>query len=120
MDSLLLFSMSPAYLAAKPETVSEFRATPAPGLDGFAAAAAGCHGHDALAGLRSVRLPALVLAGRHDILTRPELSAELANTMPAAELQFLEAGHMTFWEVPEDWAGAVTRWLDERGPDRDV
>ena len=118
MDSLLLFSMSPAYLAAKPEIVSEFRATPAPDLDGFAAAAAGCHDHDALAGLRGVRQPTLVLAGRHDILTRPELSAELAETMPAAELQFLEAGHMTFWEVPEDWGRAVARWLDERGPDR--
>ena len=28
-----------------------------------------------------------------------------------AELEFLEAGHMTFWEVPEDWGRAVTRWL---------
>jgi pimeloyl-ACP methyl ester carboxylesterase len=89
-------------------------------IDGFAAAAAACHGHDALWGLRSARPPALVLAGRHDILTRPELSAELADTLPAAELQFLEAGHMTFWEVPGDWGRAVTRWLDERGPDRDA
>jgi pimeloyl-ACP methyl ester carboxylesterase len=52
-----------------------------------------------------------VLAGRHDILTRPELSAEVADVMPVAELEFLEAGHMTFWEVPEDWGRAVTRWL---------
>jgi pimeloyl-ACP methyl ester carboxylesterase len=52
-----------------------------------------------------------VLAGRHDILTRPELSAEVADVMPAAELEFLEAGHMTFWEVPEDWGRAVSRWL---------
>ena len=118
MDSLLLFCMSPAFLAAKPETVSEFRATPAPDLDGFAAAAAACHGHDALWGLRGVRQPTLVLAGRHDILTRPELSAELADIMPAAELQFVEAGHMTFWEVPEDWGRAVTHWLDERDPER--
>ncbi|MGA8455243.1 MAG: hypothetical protein WB800_07550, partial [Streptosporangiaceae bacterium] len=67
--------------------------------------------HDALSGLPGVRQPALVLAGRHDILTRPELSAEVADVMPAAELGFLEAGHMTFWEVPEDWGRAVTRWL---------
>jgi 3-oxoadipate enol-lactonase len=118
MDSLLLFCMSPAFLAAKPETVTEFRATPAPDLGGFAAAAAACHGHDALWGLRGVRQPTLVLAGRHDILTRPELSAELADVMPAAELQFVDAGHMTFWEVPEDWGNAVTRWLDKRDPER--
>jgi 3-oxoadipate enol-lactonase len=111
MDSLLLFSMSPGFLAAHPETVTEFRATPAPDLNGFAAASAACHGHDALSGLPGVRQPTLVLAGRHDILTRPELSAEVADVMPAAELEFLEAGHMTFWEVPEDWGRAVTRWL---------
>jgi hypothetical protein len=70
MDSLLLFSMSPAFPAAHPETVTEFRATPAPDLGGFA----------------------------------------------AAGLEFLEAGHMTFWEVPEEWGRAVTSWLDRHGP----
>lgn len=111
MDSLLLFCMSPGFLASHPEAVSEFRATPAPDLGGFAAAAAACHDHDALPDLRLVRQRTLVLAGRHDILTRPGLSAELADTMPAAELEYLEAGHMTFWEVPEDWGRAVTSWL---------
>jgi pimeloyl-ACP methyl ester carboxylesterase len=56
-----------------------------------------------------------VLAGRHDILTRPELSADLADVLPHAELQLLEAGHMTFWETPETWGPAVTRWLDAKG-----
>jgi pimeloyl-ACP methyl ester carboxylesterase len=115
MDSLLLFCMSPGYLAGNPDAVAEFRATPAPDLNGFAAAAAACHGHDALAGLGGVRQPTLVLAGRHDILTRPGLSAELADTMPAAELQLVDAGHMTFWEVPEAWGGAVAHWMGERG-----
>ena len=56
-----------------------------------------------------------MLAGRHDILTRPELSEELAGVLPHAELQLLEAGHMTFWETPETWGPAVTHWLDARG-----
>jgi 3-oxoadipate enol-lactonase len=111
MDSLLLFCLSPAFLAAHPDTVTEFQATPAPDLNGFAAAAAACHDHDTLSDLRLVRQRTLVLAGRHDILTRPELSAAVADVMPAAELEYLEAGHMTFWEVPEDWGRAVTRWL---------
>ncbi len=115
MDSLLLFCLSPGYLADHPETVAEFRAAPAPDLTGFAAAAAACHGHDALPGLGGVRQPALVLAGRRDILTRPELSAEVADAMPAAELRHVDAGHMTFWEVPDAWGRAVARWLDERG-----
>jgi pimeloyl-ACP methyl ester carboxylesterase len=36
--------------------------------------------------------------------------------MPAADLHVLEAGHMTFWEAPEQWGSAVTRWLDGHGP----
>jgi len=40
LDSMLLFCMSAAYLAAKPDTVTEFRASTLPDLDGFRAAAA--------------------------------------------------------------------------------
>jgi len=116
MDSLLLFSHSAGYLAEKPETVAAFRSTPPPDLDGFAAAALACHGHDALPGLRGVRQPTLVLAGRHDILTRPALSGEIATAMPAAELQLLDAGHMTFWEAPEAWGRTVSDWLSTSGP----
>jgi 3-oxoadipate enol-lactonase len=111
MDSLLLFSMSAAYLAATPDTVAEFRASSAPDLDGFRAAAAACRDHDTLDRLGALAQPTLVLAGRHDILTRPELSAELAEVLPHAELRLLEAGHMTFWETPETWGPAVTEWL---------
>jgi pimeloyl-ACP methyl ester carboxylesterase len=56
-----------------------------------------------------------VLAGRHDILTRTELSSELAEALPDAELQLLDAGHMTFWEVPGTWGHSVRRWLKTRG-----
>ena len=52
-----------------------------------------------------------MLAGRHDILTRPELSADVARVLPQAQFQLLEAGHMTFWETPETWGPAVTEWL---------
>ena len=115
LDSMLLFCMSAAYLAARPDTVTEFRASALPDLDGFQAAAAACLGHDALDRLGELTQPALVLAGRHDILTRPELSEELAGVLPHAELRLLEAGHMTFWETPETWGPAVTHWLDARG-----
>ena len=53
----------------------------------------------------------LVLAGRHDILTRPELSEEIAGMVPNARLELLDAGHMTFWETPETWGLAVADWL---------
>jgi 3-oxoadipate enol-lactonase len=114
MDSLLLFSMSAAYLADRPDTVTEFRGSLPPDMRGFEAAAAACLGHDALDRLHGLAQPALVLAGRHDILTRPELSQELAEVLPHAELRLLEAGHMTFWETPETWGAAVTEWLKAR------
>jgi 3-oxoadipate enol-lactonase len=114
MDSLLLFSTSAAYLAANPDAVAEFRAAPLPDLDGFQAAAAACLGHDALGRLADLVQPALVLAGRHDILTRPELSEEIAGIMPNARLELLDAGHMTFWETPETWGLAVADWLAEQ------
>jgi 3-oxoadipate enol-lactonase len=115
LDSMLLFCMSAAYLADRPDTIIEFRASALPDLDGFQAAAAACLGHDALGRLGGLTQPALVLAGRHDILTRPELSEELAGVLPHAELRLLEAGHMTFWEAPETWGPAVTQWLDALG-----
>jgi 3-oxoadipate enol-lactonase len=113
LDSLLLFSMSAAYLKFEPDTVAAFRASPPPDLGGFKAAAAACWAHDALPRLGEASQPALVLAGRHDILTRPELSVELAAALPDAQLQLLDAGHMTFWEAPEAWGHAVTHWLRE-------
>lgn len=115
LDSLLLFCLSAAYLGANPEAVREFRSSPVPDLDGFAAAASACLHHDALSGLRGVPQPALVVAGRDDILTRPALSAEIVEAMPAADLHVLGAGHMTFWEAPEQWGSAVARWLDGHG-----
>jgi 3-oxoadipate enol-lactonase len=114
LDSLLLFSTSAAYLADHPDTVAAFRASPPPDLGGFKAAAAACSAHDALPRLGDLSQPALVLAGRHDILTRPELSEELADAIPDAHLQLLDAGHMTFWEAPEAWGHAVTHWLKAR------
>ncbi|HEY6294056.1 MAG TPA: alpha/beta hydrolase [Streptosporangiaceae bacterium] len=114
LDSLLLFCFSAAYLADHPETVTDFRASSPPDLGGFKAAAAACAAHDALPRLGGLTRPALVLAGRRDILTRKELSKELADALPDAQLELLDAGHMTFWEAPEAWGHAVRRWLEVR------
>jgi 3-oxoadipate enol-lactonase len=111
MDSLMLFSLSAGYLAGSPQTVREFRTGPVPNLQGFAAAAAACLGHNALIRLDGLSQPTLVIAGQHDVLTRPELSAELAGAIPQADLLVLEAGHMTFWEAPAAWSDAVRNWL---------
>jgi pimeloyl-ACP methyl ester carboxylesterase len=103
LESLLLFCFSPGYLARKPETVQAFLETPAPRLDGFAAAAAACRGHHTLDRAQEIGHPALVIAGEFDILTRPELSRHLAQRMKQARYASLPTGHMVFWEMPDEF-----------------
>jgi len=104
-----LLSRSPAFIDANPGL------DPADGsginLVGFAAAARACARHDTLARLPGIEQPILVVAGAHDILTRPELSRQLADALPAAELVTIDAGHMTFQDDPAGWGRSVAEWL---------
>jgi pimeloyl-ACP methyl ester carboxylesterase len=111
VESLLLFCHCPDYLVRKPGTVKAFLETPAPRLDGFAAAAAACRGHHTLDRAHEIRHPALVLAGEFDILTRPELSKRLAQRMKAARYAALPTGHMVFWEMPDEFNRLVREFL---------
>jgi pimeloyl-ACP methyl ester carboxylesterase len=62
--------------------------------------------------LRGIRVPALVLCGRHDELCpvkRHELMAEL---IPGASLRIIEeAGHLPTLECPAETTGALREWL---------
>jgi 3-oxoadipate enol-lactonase len=108
---LALFCFSPGHMERHPETIDEFLDAPIPNLDGFRAAARACQGHHAAERLGAIAAPTLVLVGEHDILTRPELSHRLAKAIPGASVSLLPTGHMTFWEQPQRWAEAVTKFL---------
>ena len=110
---LALFCFSPEYLSQHPDTIEEFLASDLPNTTGFAAAGRACQTHDALDRLDSISAPTLIIGGSHDILTRPDLSQALAAAMPAAELAWLPAGHMTFWERPHEWAQLVDDFVSE-------
>ncbi|QEX24162.1 lipolytic protein [Hypericibacter adhaerens] len=112
LESLLLFCFSPGYLARKPETVKMFLETPAPPMDGFAAAAAACRGHHTLDRAAEIRHPALVVAGEFDILTRPELSQHLAQRMKQARYASLPTAHMVFWEMPDEFNRLVRGFVE--------
>jgi len=114
---LALFCFSPEYLNQHRETIEEFLASELPDTTGFAAAGRACQSHDALDRLATIKAPTLIIGGRYDILTRPDLSADLAAAMPAAELAWLPAGHMTFWECPREWAQLVDDFVSKgEGP----
>jgi proline iminopeptidase len=63
------------------------------------ALAADASGLDVRAQLSEIRVPALVVAGRHDLVTPPDQSFQLANGLPQSRLVVLEhSGHFPFFE----------------------
>jgi pimeloyl-ACP methyl ester carboxylesterase len=67
--------------------------------------------------LRALRLPLLVLGGRHDILCPPRRQEFMAAMASAARLVILEAaGHLPTLEAPEAATAALGDWLDRQAP----
>ena len=91
-----------------------------PRLDGFVAAAAACRAHDALADVGAISQPTLVIAGEQDTVTPPELSVQLADRLPNAELVSLDAGHSSFVERPGEWLEIVGRFIRRASTRRSV
>lgn len=111
---LALFCYSPAYLREHPHTIQEFLAEGMPDPVGFRGAGAACRGHNAIGRVSGISQPTLVIGGRADILTRPDLSRNLAAALPGARLVWLDAGHMIFWEKPREWADTVAAFVESQ------
>ena len=63
-------------------------------------------------------MPALVIVGDDDILTRPALGRDVAARLVGVSLATLRAGHMLFWEYPDEFAGLVRGFLRKEGSPR--
>ena len=62
--------------------------------------------------LASIRCPTLVLVGREDALTPPELSREIAAGIPGAKLEIIaDCGHLSTMEQPAAVNRALRAWL---------
>lgn len=69
---------------------------------------------DSRPGLSSIDCPTLVICGRQDQITPPELSEELAAGIPQAELFILEnCGHLSSIERPDEVNAHFRRWLQD-------
>lgn len=67
---------------------------------------------DHRAALAALTIPTRVLCGREDKITPPELSQELADLIPGAQLTWLaQSGHMTPLEQPREVASAIRGFL---------
>jgi pimeloyl-ACP methyl ester carboxylesterase len=63
--------------------------------------------------LPSISCPTLVLCGRDDQMTPPDLSREIASAIPGAELVLIDdCGHLPPLERPDQTIDALARWLD--------
>ncbi|MCU0869708.1 MAG: alpha/beta hydrolase [Burkholderiales bacterium] len=62
--------------------------------------------------LAAIACPTLVLCGRDDTLTPPALHAEMADAIPGAAFEQIDAcGHMATLERPDAVSAALRRWL---------
>jgi pimeloyl-ACP methyl ester carboxylesterase len=66
---------------------------------------------DLTGALAGVRVPAVVVHGRHDRARPPEQGRELAHALPGAEFWLADTGHTPVWEAPGLMAAAVRRVL---------
>lgn len=63
--------------------------------------------------LRNTDVPTLIVRGEQDSLIPPAEADALATLVPKAEVVTLAgAGHLPPLEVPEEFTGAVARWLE--------
>lgn len=67
---------------------------------------------DSRADLGTIACPTLLLVGREDALTPPELAAEMARGIPGAELVVIEqCGHLAPLEQPQATTALLRLWL---------
>ncbi len=66
---------------------------------------------DRRAALGRLTMPALVLAGSHDKVSQPLVLRRMAERIPNARYQELDAGHLAPFEEPEAFAAAVQAFL---------
>jgi pimeloyl-ACP methyl ester carboxylesterase len=70
------------------------------------------HRPDSRPGLPRVDCPTLVLCGREDVLTPPELSEEIAGLIRGADLLLIDdCGHLSTMERPAAVNAALASWL---------
>jgi proline iminopeptidase len=62
--------------------------------------------------LGRVTAPTLVLVGRHDFITTPQMAADIARHIPAARLVIFEqSGHLPFIEEPDAWRDTIRAFI---------
>lgn len=101
-----------AYLASAPSELEQVRGMlRAAQPRGYAEACDALRAFDLAGRLGEVRSPTLVIAGAQDASTPPERAEELAGGIAGAELEVLDAAHLSNVEQSQDFTDALVRFL---------
>ena len=79
--------------------------------EGYAAACAAVRDMDQREAIRAIRVPTLVIAGRHDLATPPDHAALIAARVPGAKLVEVDAAHLGNVEAAEAFTRAVLDFM---------
>jgi pimeloyl-ACP methyl ester carboxylesterase len=97
-------------LAEAEALLSQFKTTEV--LHGYIEQSIACEAHDFSQFAGQVKVPAIVVAGKDDLITPAQSARELAAAIPHAELHILpRGGHGVWREFPEDVNPIVERFL---------
>jgi pimeloyl-ACP methyl ester carboxylesterase len=66
--------------------------------------------------LPQLDVPALVIAGRHDRLTKPEASETIDQLLPQGILTSVDGGHLGLWECNSDVCQAIEQFVEKFRP----
>jgi 3-oxoadipate enol-lactonase len=80
-------------------------------LHGFLRQAEALLGYSAPSDVAPIAVPSLVLVGRHDQLTPPYLSEQLAARIPNAKVLVLGGAHSAAVESPDEYSRAIVSFL---------
>jgi 3-oxoadipate enol-lactonase len=115
-DATMLRWFTPAFRAARPDLVAQFHSTiTRTNPDGYAGCCAALRDADLRALAPQVACPALVVTGRHDPATPPELGQWLTEQIPGAQLVEFDAAHLSNVERPDEFNAAVSRFMVSEG-----
>jgi pimeloyl-ACP methyl ester carboxylesterase len=75
--------------------------------------------HDTRNQLNEIKIPTLILVGKNDELTPPNMAKELSSEIPNSKLLiFDQGGHGLYWEVPELFNESVINFIKQHGEER--
>lgn len=103
---------TPPFQEQAPETVARIRGMLlANDPEGYVACCAAVRDMDQREAIGAIRVPTLVIAGRHDLATPPDQARLIAGRVPGARLVELEAAHLANIEAEAAFTAAMLGFL---------